>query len=178
MRKDFEVSAGAVLLLAALLFFCGWRELLILLLCCAAHELGHLLSLWALGCPVIGFALESTGARIEYAGETGTAGEIAAALAGPAAGMVLAVVMAAVGTEEALRAAGVSMALSIFNLLPVPQLDGGRVLTLTAGERAAEVCGVCICVILLLAGLFLIAAGAGAWLFIAGIWLLLWQAGL
>lgn len=167
---------------AALIFFCGWDELCALVLAAAVHESGHLLALWALGCRVKGLRLDGFGASIGIDGVISDEAVVLAALSGPVAGFVGAFLLSAIGREFGspglYRAAGLSLALSLFNLLPALPLDGGRVIAALAGERAAKVCGGAVSLCLLGLGLYLIACGAGGWLFIAGLWLTLMQAGL
>ena len=57
MRKyRINISAGGVLLLAALYFFMDTRDFIALMLAAAAHECGHLAALRAAGCRIRGFS--------------------------------------------------------------------------------------------------------------------------
>jgi len=64
----------------------------------------------------------------------GANGLLAVALAGPASNVVFAVVLAALsalwpaGTEILFRAAFISLFLALFNMIPVPPLDGSKIL--------------------------------------------------
>ena len=57
--RDFkiDISAGGVLLLAALYFFMDGADFLALMLAAAAHELGHLLALRLCGARIRGFSV-------------------------------------------------------------------------------------------------------------------------
>lgn len=135
------ISCGFLLAIAVIVFLAGPEAMGLLIAASAAHELGHLAVLKLLGAGPGRIVLTATGCAI-YSNMSGIgyAGEIAAALAGPAAGLLLAF---AVSFWKLLYPlAGVSFALSIFNLLPCSRLDGGRVLYCAAAmlwnERVAE----------------------------------------
>ena len=79
--------AGGVFWGALYLLLSG-REFLSLLAAAAAHELGHIAALVLLRARVEAVCLTGSGLRIDYARELTRGGEIAAALSGPAAGML------------------------------------------------------------------------------------------
>ena len=85
MEKHLKIniSAGAVLLLAALYFILDWDGLAALLLAAAAHEAGHLAALRVMGGRVTSFRFDICGAVIERRGAPGTLAEAACAAAGP-----------------------------------------------------------------------------------------------
>ena len=70
-RYHIKISAGGVLLLAALYFFMDARDFIALLLAAAAHECGHLAALRAAGCRIRGFSADAGGAVIERRGGAG-----------------------------------------------------------------------------------------------------------
>ena len=63
---------------------------------------------------------------------------------------------------------GLSLVLSLFNLLPAPPLDGGRIAEALLGRRACSLLGLITAGLTLSAGLYAVARGYGAALFCAG----------
>lgn len=188
MRK-LHSTGGFWLILGALLLAASLRVLFWFFVASVVHELGHWAMVRALGGRVDGFRLTGTGAvlhprreRLFSYGE-----ECLVALAGPMASFLLAILAGAwgvrFGSGDAYLLTGVSLALGLFNLLPVGPLDGGRtvraVLSRLAGpdrgDRLSGALGRAAAV-----GL----AGAGAWVLLHGgsftfllfaLWLLLWR---
>lgn len=177
-------TALALLAGALLIYLLEPHELAALLGAVLAHEAGHLLALRLLGWRFRAPRPEAAGLRIDYAGEDSTAGEILSAAAGPAAGFLYAWAAASLGARlgwEALRLSGeLSLLLSIFNLLPAPPLDGGRVAAAllsiwpggAKGERAAKALGLVTALLLCAAGIWSLLCRRGAAMLIAGATLL------
>lgn len=108
-------GAGEVLPLVALSALC--------------HELGHLTALKFVGAEVERIRLTAFGAEIRADTRYLSYGrEIFCTLAGPAVNLILAVVLARVAGDYLM--AGANLFLGVFNLLPLPSLDGGRALYL------------------------------------------------
>lgn len=109
------------------------------LLACGAHEVAHMVVLLAVGGSVKEFNLTAFGAQLQ--GQKGSrlsyGGELMAVLAGPGLNLLLAVVSAH-GGERWYLFAGLNVALGVFNLLPVPGLDGGRAFGILAAMLADE----------------------------------------
>ena len=113
-------------------------------LCCAVHELGHAAAVWLMGGRIGKMELTALGGNmtVEYRRASYLA-EFAVAAAGGAAGMLFSVICAAMG---AYVTAGMSLAVTAFNFLPVCPLDGGRMLNIIfsamfpeRGERLTSV---------------------------------------
>lgn len=183
-NRRFDLSPGAAFALALLLVLLEPGELLALSLPILIHELGHVLAILALGQHVRGFQAELGGFRLHYDGEAGPAGRAMIAATGPLAGLLYALGAAALaagtGGREAALSAGLSLLLSLMNLLPIRGLDGGEILSCLLAwmpdrESGEAFCGA-VSTLALLAllglGLWLLLKGRGAALLLAGLWLL------
>ncbi len=97
------------------------------------HESGHLLAMWAVDCQPRAVRLIPTSVQIIRSFSPKKCGELAIALCGPAANLVLFLVLYAnyfmFHSIQSLRFAILNLVMAIFNLLPVSGLDGGVVLT-------------------------------------------------
>ena len=187
MQERIRISAFAALLAGFLYIIGDLNTIFAVLLPITVHELGHIIALRLLGMRIIGFEIELRGFCIKYTGCTGLLGEAAAAAAGPLSGLLYAIAASAAGkvSDSAWLelTAGVSLLLSVFNLLPVKPLDGGKLFgyisELIFGERTgtkisgAVSCIVCIAAIS--AGLWLLFNGYGIAATAAALWLLLCQ---
>ncbi len=128
-----HISPG-FLLLWALFFFLDrdgvapWA-----LAACAIHELAHVVSLYWVGGSVKRIRFTIFGAEVEgeSRGRLSYGGELLSVLAGPGSNLFLAFLAARAG-ERWYLFAGLNLSLGIFNLLPLPGLDGGRALRLLA----------------------------------------------
>ena len=119
-----ETAPGFFLTAAALILLLEPGELGALACAAAVHELGHLMAILAAGCTPARLRLGLGGFSIDYLGG-GYLADMLIALAGPAAGVLGAL---CAGPAGAALFAGISLALSAFNLLPVRELDGGQAL--------------------------------------------------
>ena len=184
-RCAIDLSPGAAFALALLLVLLRPGELAALALPILAHELGHVLALLALGQRLRGLQAELGGFRLRYEGDAGLLARVLIAGAGPAAGLLYALFAARLVTACSLReaelSAGLSLALSGMNLLPIRGLDGGEILDCLVqaavgpgrGERiCAWVSGVSVLLVFGL-GLRLLLQGGGGGLLLAGVWMLL-----
>lgn len=105
------------------------QSLLPVAVCAAvAHELGHLLCVWAVGGRVSLLRLTAAGAELRLEDEMSYMRELFCVLSGPMVNLLLAVWAARTGR---LVFSGLNLALGLFNLLPVSVLDGGRALFCT-----------------------------------------------
>ncbi|MBQ9460057.1 MAG: hypothetical protein IJU66_09025 [Oscillospiraceae bacterium] len=150
-RQGLRVSPAFFLSLAAALLVGGWQVAAAILLAAAMHELGHLGALAMLGAPVTGLRLGAFGAEIgAYTQRLSYAGELFAVLAGPAVNLLAAPLLASLAVRRGWAwgclFAGAHILLGVYNLLPIPPLDGARAIWLLAsycrGPDAADVvCG-------------------------------------
>ena len=173
-----EIGWGFPVLAAAALLAGAGTALTAAALSALGHELGHLLTLRLVGAGVERVRLTAFGAEIRADTRyLPYPREILCTLAGPAVNLVLAVFLARVMGNDV--AAGANLVLGVFNLLPVPALDGGRILHLLiswgwdpmTADRACRWVGLS-CALLLTAaalavtvryhaGLFLLMGAAG-----------------
>lgn len=127
-RTRVEVSPGFLLLLGALFWLDEGVGLLPWgLLACLLHELGHIAAAAGFGGRMEALSLTAVGAelRIGYGAPLSYTQDSLVALAGPAANLLAGVFFTALGWG---LAAALSLAVGVFNLLPIPPLDGGRVM--------------------------------------------------
>lgn len=124
--KRVEISAGALLLGAALYYLDEQGVLLMAFCACALHELGHWLVIRALGGRVTALRITCVGAEMRLSARCplGYWQQIAAALAGPAVNLLAARMAAGLGTEGAYCFAGLNLALAAFN--PAARCPTGR----------------------------------------------------
>ena len=131
----FSVTWGALGLLALALLAGAGEVLPVVLLSALCHELGHLTALALVKAKIERVRLTAFGAEIRADTRYLPYGrEILCTLAGPAVNLILAVVLARVAGEYLL--AGANLFLGVFNLLPLPSLDGGRALHLAISWAA------------------------------------------
>jgi len=170
------VRAGAALMAAAVFVLGGAELAAAVFIAAAAHEAGHLAALRLTGARLVGIEAGFGGARIRYRGRIGLRRQAAVAAAGPAAGALLALPLARLGGAFACTVAGVSAALSVYNLLPVSVTDGGVILRCLAeaaglaAERVSAAADAVLCGGLVLAGtLVLFTTGGGLTLILFGV---------
>lgn len=138
-----DISPAFALTAALIYLLDGQGMFALAVVSAAVHELGHYAVLTAFGAKPYLLRLELTGAAMYFDESRLSYGqELVAALAGPAAGLLLAIGAAIM---KAHTLAGVSLVLSVFNLMPIGGLDGGRVLSallsmLLDHDRAQRIC--------------------------------------
>ena len=156
------------------------------LLAAAMHEGGHLAALAAFRVPVEGVRLGAMGAVIHAPGANRLSygRELLVTLAGPMVNLISAPLLAALsarlGWEWGYLFAGAHMVLGVYNLLPIPPLDGGRALYLLlawrwgpdAGERVATLAGASAAATLTVLGAYLTLTFGGALFLLAALGLL------
>ena len=128
--------------MAALLFFCGERLTAALLIAALVHEAGHAAVICIACRDMPQIVLGTFGAQIVLRDPTGPWRELCCVLAGPVAGILPALICrnCAGGMGEAVF--WCASILTLWNLLPVLPLDGGRAMRIflrfVLPERAAE----------------------------------------
>lgn len=141
----------AAVITLMLMFFPQSRAAECILLC-ILHECGHLLSMFIFGNVPKKIQLGYFGMKIVTGGRLlSPKKEIVIAASGPLANLTWAAILHFCGCKDI---AAVSLGLGIFNLLPVPALDGGRILgQLVTNEKLLKSVGFIFCAALLLLGI-------------------------
>ena len=130
-----QVTWGAAALLAGALAVGAGEVLPQVLLAALCHELGHLAALALVRARIEQIRLTAFGAEIRADTRyLPYEREIFCTLAGPAVNLILAVILARIAGEYLM--AGANLFLGVFNLLPLPSLDGGRALHLAISWAA------------------------------------------
>ena len=171
------VSPGFLLLAASLYFLGGGGALTAFLSAALAHELGHLLMMLLTGAAVKGIRVTACGPVIEYGGLLTARQEMGILAAGPAAGLLFACGCFLADTAYFEYAGAIALLATLFNLLPVIPMDGGRLLQLLLEETmpasgaavVLRVCGSLCAVGVILTGVYIRSAAAAA----IGIWMVL-----
>lgn len=153
-----------------------------ILLGAVVHECGHLLVLRLFHVPIEGLRLTALGAELSARGaeKLSYGRELLVTLSGPAANAVAAVFFAQLAYRtawpEGYAFAGANVILGAYNLLPIPPLDGGRILYLLVacffgpmvGDAVSVVVGViCASALLALSIRLSLTAGSGMFLLFA-----------
>ncbi|MCR5577085.1 MAG: M50 family metallopeptidase [Oscillospiraceae bacterium] len=185
MRTRLDTALISLLAVLAAVYFFFVRapyELPALLLPVLVHELSHVLALWLLGLRVRGLRLEPQGLCIRYEGDCPDWAHAAASLAGPIGGFVYALFARRFPQDWLRLSADLSLLFSLFNLLPLMPLDGGRVFLLLCrtalgeeGERLFYRLSRMLLALLLLFGVYAAARNLGSAPLLAALWLLLLQ---
>ena len=151
--------------LSLMLAFSGDGAVLIAAASSFALEAGHIACRYALSGRAASGELGACGMRLTRGSDTALSykADAACALAGPAVNLILALVLCFFGSALR-RVSAINLALGIFNLLPVGELDGGRVLsallcsrlTHTAAERVCLLVGVAVLIPVAFAGFYIL----------------------
>ena len=124
--SGLSISPGFLLLAASLYYFGGWAAVTAFFSAALAHELGHLLTLLLTGAEIRKIRMTPAGLVIEYTGALSDAQQIAIITAGPAGGFIFALLCFWAGTRYYQYAGAIALLSTLFNLMPVYPMDGGR----------------------------------------------------
>ena len=145
-EADFiQISTGAAIFYPLLFFLddSGWFSALIPAV--IVHEAGHIAALHCCGIPIRQLRLEVTGLCMECDSLFTSRQEALCAFAGPVAGLLWSLLLRYIPGCWAEISGRISLGLSLFNMLPVRPLDGGRILlALTGSERLVRLWGIII----------------------------------
>lgn len=138
MWTELHLSADpAALLLVSLAWFFDTDGLIAALApAVISHEAGHLLMLRAGHIRVKRLHFGLLGFEMDHTGYLHGAHAFLTLLAGPLFGGLWAVAASCIPGDYFALSAGLSMTLSVVNMMPVLPLDGGRLLELALGKRA------------------------------------------
>jgi len=187
IRKYAGISTGLIFVVGLVIYIGDVYTVSAIIVPVIIHELFHVACIRLLGLRIRSLRAELRGLCIEYGGYTGAVGHAITAAAGPIGGLMYALAAAAAGERTGSQwlflSGGVSLMLSLFNMLPALPLDGGRVLlSLTEallGPKLAHsissIISVIIGAVLLACGALAIMRGAGIAPALAGIWILAYQ---
>ena len=125
-KIKIDFTYGAVIL-AATMIIGGYSDMIIPLFTAAAiHELGHISAIIIMGGEISMLTVNAGGLKIDYNSTKFTyLQDIICAASGPLMGLIAAKLASLLGFTVL---SGISFVISIFNLLPVRPLDGGKIL--------------------------------------------------
>ncbi len=131
--KLFAISWSFLLSLWIYVVIFGWKLAVVIMLLLLAHELGHYFAFRAYGLPArLPAFVPLLGAFTAGAAPEDLEQDAYIALAGPLTGLGLAAACYAIGDVTQDRfwfaCADLSAFLNLFNMLPVPPFDGGRII--------------------------------------------------
>jgi len=142
MNRRIQITAGAAILYPVLYFLdsTGWFYALVPAV--FIHEAGHALAVRGCGARITRLRVEITGLCLDCAGLLNPRQEILCAAAAPMAGLARAAALSGSSHPWAQLSCRLSLGLSLFNLMPVPALDGGKILAAwSKNEKLVQLCG-------------------------------------
>lgn len=149
----WDISAGAVLLLALMYFFDDSGYVSALVPAVVVHEMGHWIPLRLCRMKIQRFRFGIFGLCIDYSGQLEGRKALLCIGGGPLSGLLYTLAVCVLGGAFWRMSGAVSFVLSVFNLLPVLPLDGGRLVAAITDQRFAEKLSRIAAVMLALGGL-------------------------
>lgn len=145
-----EISFWFAAVITFLLLFMGNASAVCFVLC-VLHEIGHLTAMLIFGSVPKKIELGFFGMKIVTGSRIlSPLKEIVIAAAGPCINIVLWLILY---LSDKTQWAALSLGLAVFNLLPVPMLDGGRILVNIIGsEKSIRLIGIAVSLVLLIVG--------------------------
>ena len=170
-----QVSPAAALLLGLVFFFDDSGLASAVVPAALVHELGHAAMLRAFHRRITRLRLGLAGLEMDYAPRLEGARSLLCAAAGPLAGGIYAILACSLGGDFWQVSGAASFLLTVFNLLPIAPLDGGRVLLALLPEAAARRVSLVAAAALLAGGGLVFAQFRAAALLLAALWLVIWN---
>lgn len=137
--KKVSIDAGSLILLALMLLVLPLRWIAAALFAAAVHELGHVVGIWLCGSRTHSIEIGQGGALLRV--ETSSRGkELFCTVMGPLFGVLLMLLV-----RFFPRAAVCAAVQTLYNLLPIYPLDGGRALKCLADMWLSPKASGCLC---------------------------------
>lgn len=176
-----EIGGSFLLVVAVALYWDNQGIVPLALLACMLHELGHFVALKSLGGRLHRLRLTGIGAEMVVGGRLSDFGQVILALAGPMANLIVALICTYYNVSDLF--VGLNLALCALNLLPVSRLDGGRAVHFfcsalwgeAVGEGLSRLLDGGFALVLLVAGVWVLAIGGSFTLLILALWVTLGQ---
>lgn len=181
----WQVTPGFCVTMAMLLLVDEGHGLIVwILLASVCHEMGHLAAAQWQGLEIRSLTLSAMGAELDISRRCSYWRELLLILCGPLVNLSLATLCCHMPGQKTHLFAGINLLLALFNLLPIPPLDGGEAVRLVAewllpGRAACLVSDLLAdltCVLFIALGLRFALQG-NLMLLMLGIWLLLGRTG-
>ncbi len=136
---DWDINPIALMALALWYFFDEDGLFALMAPAILIHELGHGVMIFFTGLGLKRMSLGIFGFEMDYRGELRGLLGFAVIAAGPVFGLLYGLACMGLNSEFLNLSGSISILLSLFNLIPVLPLDGGRLMCLAAGEYGRHI---------------------------------------